>query len=134
MCIYSALPSQHVPCDNQPELVKFDELMRKVVGSYVNVDLSDQQWLQASLPVRYSGLRVRRAAALAFSAYLASAASTRVLQDLILADSTYQRSCRRLPISLSSALAFIDGPAIAGEGRLLPSRAQSMRLTYKEPR
>jgi hypothetical protein len=44
----------------------------------------DQQSLQASPPIRAGGLRVRRVSSLAPSAFLASAAGTRDLQDLIL--------------------------------------------------
>ena len=68
-----------LPCVNHPELVKFDELVRTGIVRILNVDLSDQQWLQASLPVRNGGLGARRVAPLAISVYLASAASTRGL-------------------------------------------------------
>ena len=49
-----------------------------------NVDLSDDQWAQASLPVRNGGLGIRSAQMLAPSAFLASAASTLELQQSIL--------------------------------------------------
>ena len=49
-----------------------------------NVSLTDDQWLQASLPVRNGGLGIRRVSSLASSAFLASAAGTRELQDRIL--------------------------------------------------
>ena len=72
---------------NHPALTSFDEFMRAGITRIVNINLSDAQWLQASLPVRDGGLGVRRALSLAIPAYMASAASTRQLQDLILADS-----------------------------------------------
>ena len=50
----------------------------------MNVALSDQHWAQASLPVSDGGLGLRRVASLAPSAFLASVACTRPLQDLIL--------------------------------------------------
>ena len=52
--------------------------------SYINTDLTDIQWMKASLPVRAGGLWVRRVATLASSAFLASAASTRELQSQLL--------------------------------------------------
>ena len=51
------------------------------------MDLNDDQWLQASLPVRDGGLGIRSAQMLAPSAILASAASTHALQQSILPDS-----------------------------------------------
>jgi len=52
------------------------------------VDFGDIQWLQACLPVRHEGLGIRSAAMLAFSAFLASAASTHDLQQSILPEPT----------------------------------------------
>jgi len=49
-------------------------------------NLTDSQWIQASLPVRDSGLGVRRVALLAIPAFIASAASTLSLQDDLLSD------------------------------------------------
>ena len=49
-----------------------------------NSNLSDIQWLQASLPVKGGGLGVRRVSSLAIPAYLASAATTLSFQADIL--------------------------------------------------
>ena len=49
-----------------------------------DVTLTDGQWLQASLPMRLGGLGVRSVSLLAPSAFLASAAGTTALQDMIL--------------------------------------------------
>ena len=57
-------------------LSDFDGLLKSGLMDILNCDLSDSQWLQASLPVRDGGLGVRRVAVLAPSAFLASAAST----------------------------------------------------------
>jgi len=46
--------------------------------------LSNSQWLQASLPIKLGGLGIRRVSSLALPAFLASAASTCLLQDEIL--------------------------------------------------
>ena len=53
----------------------------QVLCRICNVSLTDDQWLQASLPVRNGGLGVRRVSSLASSAFLALAAGTRQLQD-----------------------------------------------------
>jgi len=50
----------------------------------LNVDLSNEQWLQASLPVGNGGLGVRSAKMPAPSAFLASSVSTLELQQYIL--------------------------------------------------
>jgi hypothetical protein len=72
------------PCSGHPALERFDGLLRECVSTITNTDLTDVQWIQASLPVRNGGLGVRRVSSLAPSAFLASAAGTRDLQDLIL--------------------------------------------------
>jgi len=51
---------------------------------YLNVNLNEDQWLQASLPVADGGLAIRSAQTMASSAFLASAASTLTLQESIL--------------------------------------------------
>src|SRR5215510_1627705 len=72
------------PCAGHQGLMKVDALLRKAVCSIANADLSDLQWLQASLPVSLGGLGIRSVSMLAPSAYLASAAETRILQNSIL--------------------------------------------------
>ena len=69
---------------SHPSLDRFDSLLRSAIERITNSDLSDTQWLQASLPVRDRGLGVRRVASLALPAFVASAASTLPLQDAIL--------------------------------------------------
>jgi hypothetical protein len=64
------------PCTGSMELVTYDLLLRSTLTTTLNIDLTDEGWLQASLPVRWGGLGVRSAVSLASSAYLASAAST----------------------------------------------------------
>jgi len=59
------------PCANHPALVEYDNLVRKVICAITNLDLSDLQWLQASLPVKEGGLGVRRVTSLAPSAFWA---------------------------------------------------------------
>ena len=64
--------------------MRFDDTLRTGLSRILNVDLSNGQWLQASLPVGNGGLGVRSAMMLAPSAFLASAASTLQLQQSIL--------------------------------------------------
>jgi hypothetical protein len=72
------------PCSGHPAFERFDGLLSDCVGTITNTDLTDVQWIRASLPVRNGGLGVRRASSLALAAFLASAAGTRDLQDMIL--------------------------------------------------
>lgn len=71
-------------CSGNALLSKFDETLRKGLSQILNVELSDEQWLQASLPTKNGGLGIRSAKMLAPSAFLASAASTLPLQQSIL--------------------------------------------------
>lgn len=72
------------PCTGHPSLLKFDSIQRSGLCQITNSILSDTQWLQASHPVSDGGLGIRRVASLASPAFLASAASSSTLQDLIL--------------------------------------------------
>lgn len=87
---FSAPKVNHIircsPCFGHPSLSTFDSLLRQGLSAIINCDLTDNQWLQASLPVRDGGLGIRCIASLASSAFLASAASTRQLQDQILSE------------------------------------------------
>ena len=72
------------PCIGHPALDRFDNLLRDGLSKITNSNLSDIQWIQASLPVKEGGLGIRRVASLASSAFLASAAGTLDLQESIL--------------------------------------------------
>ena len=76
-------------CGDNALLDQFDTILRKGLTEILNVDLSDDQWLQASLPVRDGGLGIRSVRMLAPSAFLASAASTLLLQQSIFPDGTW---------------------------------------------
>jgi len=58
----------------------FDNTIRAGLSEVLNVDLNDEQWFQASLPVGEGGLAIRNAQMLAPSVFLASAESTLTLQ------------------------------------------------------
>jgi hypothetical protein len=93
---------QHVlrtsPCCDHPTLQLIDETLKSAVTKICNITLSDNQWIQASLPVRYGGLGVRSVSMLASSAFLASAAGTQTLQNLIL------QKCHILADDIESSL------------------------------
>ena len=69
---------------NNPTLTNFDSLLKAALSKITNNTLSECSWGQASLPIRDGGLGIRSVVSLAPSAFLASAASTRGLQTLIL--------------------------------------------------
>jgi hypothetical protein len=72
------------PCTGSPELPLFDAVLRESLSTTLNIDLNDDRWNQASLPVRWGGLGIRSVVSLAPSAYLASAASTKELTASLL--------------------------------------------------
>ena len=72
------------PCCDSPELSLYDAVLRDSLSATLNVDIDDNRWTQASLPVRWGSLGVRGITLLAPSAYLASAASTMELTSTLL--------------------------------------------------
>ena len=88
-CSFSAPIMQHTlgssPCAGRVKLTQFDALLRSALSKICNISLTDDQGLQASLPVRVGGLGIRRVSSLATPAFIAFAAvGTRNLQDQIL--------------------------------------------------
>ena len=74
------------PCAGNNLLDRFDNTLHHGLSSILNIQLSDDQWNQASLPIQMGGMAVRSAVMLASSAYLASAAATPPLQNAIIYD------------------------------------------------
>src|SRR5688572_6421111 len=72
------------PCVCHPALAEYDQRLRKGLENILNINLSESQWLQSTLPIGMGGLGVRRVSSLALPAFLASAAGTLVLQSDIL--------------------------------------------------
>ena len=69
----------------QDALVKFDDQFQSVVAEILRVPcLSDDQWDQASLPVKLSGLGVNQTKVIASSAYIGSCALTKGLVAALL--------------------------------------------------
>ena len=90
-------------CYDNPLLSQFDDTLRTGLTTILNVDISEDQWLQASLPVGHGGLGIRSARMLAPSAFLASAASTLSLQQAIL-----HNSIRTLTDQSTESAVFLD--------------------------
>ena len=86
---FSAPRVQHLlrcsPSSGNAGLTKFDSILRSTIDRITNSNLSDTEWLQASMPIKLGGLGLRQVCSLAIPAFLASAASTLSLQDSILA-------------------------------------------------
>ena len=61
------------PSVDHPSLSKYDGLLRHSVQQITNSDLSQIQWIQASLPVRDGALEIRSVPSLALPAIVASA-------------------------------------------------------------
>jgi hypothetical protein len=70
---FSAPTMQHTlrsaPCAGCVELSHFDALVRSALSKICNISSTDDQWLQASLPVRAGGLGLRRVSSLATPAF-----------------------------------------------------------------
>jgi len=69
---------------DHPAFKTFDNILRSAVSDITNAEISDVQWLQASLLIKQGGLGVGEVHSLAHPAYLAFAASTLDLQTSVL--------------------------------------------------
>ena len=67
-----------------PSFAYSRSLLREGISVITNSCVSDIHWLQTSLPIRDGGLGIRRLSSLPLSAFMASAANTRDLQDRML--------------------------------------------------
>lgn len=77
----------HLRCTfsgDHPILSLLDAKTREMLCQILNVDISDGQWDQASLPVKWGGLGIRRTVQVAPSAYLASVSGVTNLVQAIL--------------------------------------------------
>ena len=72
------------PCFKHNTLIEIDSVLRSNLNYLANINMTDLQWIQASLPTKVGGLGIRSASALTLPAFLASSAGTKSLQDLIL--------------------------------------------------
>ena len=90
------------PCSDNTRLIQFDLSLCQGRSVITNTDLTDSQWIQASLPVRSEGLRVRRVATFTSSAFLAVASTCDLQSQLLL-------NCHPAP-DPQSTLASCCGP------------------------
>lgn len=72
------------PCEGHEGLQEYDMALRVGLAEVLNLDFTDESWLQATLPIKRGGLGIRSVASLALPAFLASAAATDRLQIKIL--------------------------------------------------
>jgi len=72
------------PCFGSRGAIRFDEAIRSALALVTNCLLSDEAWLQAALPVRWGGMGIRSISSLVGSAFLASAASIKILASSLL--------------------------------------------------
>ena len=63
----------------EESLQAIDDRLRAATSQYCNVDLDEDSWTQASLPLRHGGLGLRRLTDVALPAYIASAEAAREL-------------------------------------------------------
>ena len=91
---FSAPRVQHLlrcsPSADHPGLQIYDRMLRHALSDITNSDLTDLQWLQASLPIKHGGLGVRMVSSLALPAFLSSAMSTSDLQSSCLSRFSHQ--------------------------------------------
>lgn len=100
------------PCSGNQALVEFDATLRTSLTTIANCSLSDIAWTQATLPVSKGGLGIRSVAALAPSAYLASAAATRDLQLRLLPSDLIDGELDRALTIWSSRLSQPNPPVL----------------------
>ena len=72
------------PTFGSSDLPPLSAHIRELLSGTLNVQLEDDAWAQASLPVRWGGLGVRDVASLSASAFLSSRAATASLVERIL--------------------------------------------------
>ena len=59
------------PCFQSHEATHLDDEGRSILSSMLNLKLEEAAWTEASLPVRWGGVGVKKASTLATSAFLA---------------------------------------------------------------
>ena len=60
------------PIYDSPKLQHFDKLVKEFCETLLNTKLSNNSWLQATLPIKLGGLGLRSLESIASSAFLAS--------------------------------------------------------------
>jgi len=115
------------PCSNRHELKNYDEELRATTSRVLNINLNDDRWEQAGLPVRWGGVGIRSGNMLAPSAYLASAACTSDLANCLLLKSNLQQ-----PIDPYISMALACWKNLGGKEQPTGLRASSQRAWDNE--
>jgi len=103
-------------CTEHPSLQEIDNILRKGICAIANLDLTDLQWLQASLPVNEGGLGVQYVVLphRHLLLFLASAASTEPLQQQLLLRSLADGTSHITVVSIRdiwSSVCNLPGPS-----------------------
>ena len=80
------------PCAGHILLSDVDNSLRLTLSNITNIKITDEQWRQASLPVKAGGIGVRSVISIAPPAFLSSSTSTQQLQALLVGKCTWQLS------------------------------------------
>jgi hypothetical protein len=88
-------------CVGHKLLSDIDNILRDCLTDITNVQISDNQWKQASLPVKAGGLGIRSVSSIASSCFLASVSGTGQLQSLLLARCSSDMHDRQLDHTLA---------------------------------
>ena len=72
------------PCYSRQLLTEYEDVIQSTLQHIMNVELSDDAWTQATLPVADGGFGIRRATDIALPAYLSSVAGSHVLISQLL--------------------------------------------------
>lgn len=73
---------------NYPMLIQqLDNIQRNTLTAILNTSFDDRAWRQASLPIRFGGLGIRKISSVSLPAFLSSAYSTQKLVHIILSPS-----------------------------------------------
>ncbi|GAU97086.1 hypothetical protein RvY_08441 [Ramazzottius varieornatus] len=107
----------------QQSLRHFDDAIRSCAAKIANIDMNDDTWRQASLPVANGGLRLRCAAELALPAYLASVHAAHHLVSQIVPEADLDGVTAE-GITLWSAICDVEPP---------PSLMRSLRKMWDTP-
>ena len=65
-----------VPSVNHPSLTEYNQCLRRGLEVILNINLSESQWLQSTLPIGMGELEIRRVSSLVLPTFLASAVGT----------------------------------------------------------
>ena len=80
------------PCFNNPLLLEYDGIIRSSLQSILNIEITDEAWTQATLPVNNGGIGVCLASHVALPAFLSSTISSQGLILKLLPDRFHDSS------------------------------------------